>query len=416
MEGLRLGFIGAGFIAKFQAIALKQVRGVDLAGVVSPNRAGALVEFARKNGLGDCKAYKTVAELCKNCDVVCIFAPNYLRVELMSQIVDAVKAGARLKGLVCEKPLGRTVREAQQLVDLAKSVNLPTSFFENQLHMKPVKRMLEQLAPQQRTMGPMTLVRAAEEHGGPHEPWFWDPVQQGGGVLSDMGCHSIAAAWHLLTPLGKPLTFMEPIAVQAETALLKWGQRKWREDLKRRMGVDYSVTPAEDFATGMITFRNPETKQIVKAQFTVSWMYEKQGMRLYMDGMGPGYAFEIDTLRSPVSIFIGDAAAEAAANAEIALEKSTASRGLLPVEANEADLYGYVDEIEDMRDAFLTGRAPMMDWSYGVEITRLCQAAYLSAEMGRTINLTDPLIQRELVNYKSAIADGRGREVLSIVD
>ncbi len=416
MEHLRLGFVGAGFIAKFHAIALKQVRGVDLVGVVSPNRAGALAEFARTSGLGDCKAYKTIAELCRNCDVVCLFAPNYLRVEMMGQIADAVKAGARLKGLVCEKPLGRTVQEAQELVRLAKSVDLPTAFFENQIHMKAVKRMIEQLAPQQRSMGPMTLVRAAEEHGGPHEPWFWDPVRQGGGVLSDMGCHSIAAAWHLLTPLGKPLTFMEPIAVQAETALLKWGQKKWREDLKKRMGIDYALTPAEDFATGMITFRNPETKQIVKAQITVSWMYEKQGMRLYMDGMGPGYAFEIDTLRTPVSIFIGDAAADAAADAEIALEKSTATRGLLSVEPNEADLYGYVDEFEDMRDAFQTGRPPLADWSYGVEITKLCQAAYMSAEMGRTINLSDPLIQKALVTYKSAIADGRGREVLPMVD
>ena len=97
MDRLRLGFIGAGFIAKFQAIALKQVRGVDLVGVVSPNRAGVLAEFARKNGLGDCNPYKTIAELCKNCDVVCLFAPNHLRVEMMGQIADAVKAGARLK-------------------------------------------------------------------------------------------------------------------------------------------------------------------------------------------------------------------------------------------------------------------------------------------------------------------------------
>ena len=50
-------------------------------------------------------------------------------------------------------------------------------------------------------------------------------VRQGGGVLSDMGCHSIAAAWHILTPLGKPLRFLEPVSVQAETALLKWALR-----------------------------------------------------------------------------------------------------------------------------------------------------------------------------------------------
>lgn len=416
MEPLKLGFIGAGFIAKFQAVALKQVRGVDLAGVVSPNRAPALAEWATKNGLGECKAYPTIKELCEACDVVCLFGPNYLRADLMSEVVAAVKAGAHLKGIVCEKPLGRTVEEAQELVRLAEEAQLPTCYFENQLHMKPIRRQLEQLAPQQKTMGPMTLVRSAEEHGGPHEPWFWDPVRQGGGVLSDMGCHSIAVGWYALTPLGKPIDFLEPIAITADVALLKWGQPKWREQLKQTMGVDYADTPAEDFATGVITFQNPETGQIVKAQFTNSWMYEKQGLRLYMDGMGPGYAFEINTLQSPLNIFIGDVAADAVADAEGALEKSTSSRGLLAVEPNEADLYGYVDELEDMRDAFLNNHRPLADWSYGVEITKLCQAAYMAAEAGRTINLRDPMIQKELVAYESAIAQGRGRDVLPMID
>ena len=42
--------------------------------------------------------------------------------------------------------------------------------------------------------------------------------------------------------------------------------------------------------------------------------------------------------------------------AELALEKSTASRGLLAVQVNEADLYGYTDENEDALQAFLAGR------------------------------------------------------------
>lgn len=58
-------------------------------------------------------------------------------------------------------------------------------------------------------------------------------------------------------------------------------------------------------------------------------MFEKQGLRLFMDGMRPGQAFEINTLVSPLNVFIGDAAAEAVANQESALETETASRGLL---------------------------------------------------------------------------------------
>jgi hypothetical protein len=205
---------------------------------------------------------------------------------------------------------------------------------------------------------------------------------------------------------------LQPVSISADTSLLKWGQPQWREKLLKERGVDYTKTPAEDFATGMVTFRNPENGQLVKAQFTDSWMFEKQGLRLFMDGMGPGYAFEVNTLSSSLQIFIGDAAAEATANAEMALEKSTASRGLLAVQHNEADLYGYTDENEEAAAAFMAGRDGYLPWSYGVEITRLVMAAYMSAERKQVINLQDPVILQELETYIPLIQQGRGAEVL----
>ena len=415
MEMLKLGCIGAGFIGNFQAQAMKMVRGVELAGVYALKGADKLAQFARDNGLGDCRVYPNVKELCKNSAVVALFAPNYVRIELTEQIVEAVKAGAELKGIICEKPLGRTVAEAQRLVELVSPIKLPTAYFENQIHIKAIKNARSQLEPVQKTMGPVALARCAEEHAGPHEPWFWDPIRQGGGVLSDMGCHSIAVSWFVLTPVGKPVTFLEPVWVTAETALLKWGRDKYRRELRDRMGVDYGKTPAEDFCTGTIKFRHPDTNQMVIGQFTNSWMYDKQGLRLMMDGLGPGYAFEVNSLKSPLEIFIGDAAAAAAANAETALEKATATRGLLTVQPNEVDLYGYVDELADMRDAFLAGRDALLNWQYGLEITKLVQAAYMSAERHKTIYLTDPAIQKELKSYQSLIAQGKGAEVLGLL-
>jgi predicted dehydrogenase len=206
--------------------------------------------------------------------------------------------------------------------------------------------------------------------------------------------------------------FLQPISVSADCALLKWGLPQWREKLLKDRGVDYTKTPAEDFATGMVTYRNPETGQKVKAQFTNSWMFEKQGLRLFMDGMGPGYAFEVNTLVSSLNIFIGDAAAEATANAEMALEKSTASRGLLAVQHNEADLYGYTDENEDALRAFREGHDGMLNWKYGLEITRLVMASYMSAEKQKVIDLTDPAIQKELETYVPLIQQGKGAQVL----
>ncbi|MBM3335364.1 hypothetical protein FJY63_11945, partial [Candidatus Sumerlaeota bacterium] len=167
-------------------------------------------------------------------------------------------------------------------------------------------------------------------------------------------------------------------------------------------------------ATGMITYKNPETGQIVKAQFTNSWMFDKQGLRLFMDGMGPGYAFEVNTLIAPLTIFIGDVAAQAVADQEAALEKAMASRGLLTVHHNEADLYGYTDENEDAREAFLAGRDGHLPFSYGLEIAKLVMAAYMSAEMKKTIDLTDPKAQKALEKYIPLIQQGRGREVLRV--
>jgi len=315
---LKLGMIGAGFIAKFHARAIMQVRNIEIAGVVSRTAASAqsFSKMIKDQGLGEGTVYSDVAEMAKHVDAIALYSPNFTRVEIVEQIVDAVKKGAALKGLICEKPLARNVQEARRIVDLTNEAKLKTAYFENQIFMKPLRTQLQQLAPQQKTMGPLVLVRSAEEHGGPHEPWFWDPTRQGGGVLSDMGCHSIAAGWYCLTPLGKPPTFLQPISISADCSLLKWGQKQWREKLMQKTGVDYSKTPAEDFATGMLTFKNPETGQIVKSQFTDSWMFEKQGLRLFMDGMGPGYAFEVNTLNSSLQIFIGDGAAEAVADAE----------------------------------------------------------------------------------------------------
>jgi len=409
---VRIGFIGAGFIARFQAAAIEQVRGLEIAGLLRRRGSEALAAACRSRGLGEARIYESVADLARAVDAIAILVPNYCRIEVMEQIAAAVQAGAPLKGVILEKPLGRNLQEARRLIALARGAKLLTAYFENQVFMRAIRTQREQLLPVMRTMGPPTLTRSAEEHGGPHEPWFWDPTHQGGGVLMDMGCHSIAVGRYALTPPGKDLLFLQPQSVTADIGLLKWGQPQWREKLLRERGVDYGKTPAEDFATGMITYRNPESGQIVKAQFTDSWMFEKQGLRLFMDGMGPGYAFEVNTLVSPLNVFIGDAAAEAIANQESALEKATASRGLLAVQYNEADLYGYTDENRDMLEAFSAGRDAMLSWEYGLEVQRLVMASYLAAERGRTVDLTDPAVLAELETYVPLIQQGRGGEQL----
>ncbi|MHC4676652.1 MAG: Gfo/Idh/MocA family protein, partial [Planctomycetota bacterium] len=189
---LKIGMVGAGFVAGFHERSLCSVRGVELAGVCAPEGAEALAERARRDGLGDTKVFETVADLCVAVDVVCIFAPNPVHVEIMREIARAVEDGAKIKGIICEKPLARNLPEADTMARMAGALQVPTAYFENQLHMPAVVESRRQLKAVEQSMGAVHLARSAEEHGGPHEPWFWDPTRQGGGVCCDMGCHSIA--------------------------------------------------------------------------------------------------------------------------------------------------------------------------------------------------------------------------------
>src|SRR5256886_16280686 len=54
------------------------------------------------------------------------------------------------------------------------------------------------------------LARAAEEHSGPHMPWFWRGDLQGGGVLNATMCHSSLVVRHSRTPPRAPLSTLRP--------------------------------------------------------------------------------------------------------------------------------------------------------------------------------------------------------------
>jgi predicted dehydrogenase len=403
--------VGAGFVAGFHERALQSVRGAELAGVTAPKGAEALAKRACEDGLGKCQVFENVEKLCKAVDVVCIFAPNFARVDIMRDIARAVEGGAKLKGIICEKPLARNLKEADAIVKIIKKLRVPTAYFENQVFMPCIAEARRQLAAVEKNMGAVHLARSAEEHGGPHEPWFWDPTRQGGGVCCDMGCHSIAVGMYMLTPGGKPPDYLTPISVSANMALLKWGKEPWLSQLRKR-GVDYSVTPAEDYSNVTIEFKDPKTGIVGIVQATNSWMFDAPGLRLLMEAFGPGYSYTVNSLQSPAGLFISDAAAAAVGDSELALEKSQASRGSLILQPNEIDLYGYIAEWRDALAAFEQGKNGLLDFEYGRLITMLVMAAYMACEKKKTIDLTDSKVQEELKDYVPLIQQGKGAKVL----
>ena len=229
------------------------------------------------------------------------------------------------------------------------------------------------------------LARAAEEHSGPHMPWFWRGDLQGGGVLNDMMCHSIEVVRHLLTAPGAQRASIRPRRITGHIASLKWTRPAYSDKLRRTMGesVDYRAHPAEDFASVTVEYDADDGAPLV-GEASTSWSYVGAGLRLSMELLGPEYSMSVNTLDSGLKLFFSrEVRGEAG---EDLVEKQNAEVGLMPVVADEVGQYGYTAENRHMVRAFLHGEIPDVTFDDGVEVVELLMTAYMSAEQGRTLS------------------------------
>jgi len=405
---LRIGFVGSGFIARFHLEAFLGVRDARISGVFSPTPAHreALAAEAGRLGLGPCAPFPSIESMLRSgeVDAVWLLGPNSTRLANMRAIHREVKAGrATLRGVACEKPLARNLAEAREMLRLAEDANLNHGYLENQLFSTAVRRGREiiwrRAAP---IAGRPYLARASEEHSGPHAPWFWRGEEQGGGVLSDMMCHSVEVARYLLTEPGRDRHSLRPLSASATIATLKWGRREYARRLEETIGVDYSSRPAEDFARGTLALEDEAGNRLI-IEATTSWSYVGPGLRIQLELLGPEYAMEYSTLNSGLKVFLSrNVSGEAG---EDLVEKQNAEQGLMPVLEDEAASYGYTLEDRHMVGCFLRGERPEETFRDGVAVVELLMALYRSAETGRTIALPDP----ELEDYVPAVARGEYR-------
>jgi len=381
-ERLGVGIIGAGFVGKFHIRSFVGVRDADVLGVCSRTleKAEEAAGLARQLRVGEARAFTSITEMVKDpaVDAVWICVPNHVRLEVMREIVAAGKGN--LRGVACEKPLARNVAEAMAMVELAGELGVPHGYLENQCFMPPVVRGRELLWGRGASVaGRPYLARCAEEHGGPHEPWFWSGKQQGGGVLNDMMCHSLEAARFLLQDPDKPRSSLRPRTVSCDIATLKWASQKYAAQLKRDMNIDYTRTPAEDFARATVTWETDEGDLVI-TEATTSWSYVGPGLRLSVEVMGPEYSMQSTSLNNHLNVFFSREVS--GASGEDIVEKQTAEQGLMPVVTEEEAEYGYVAENRHMVECFLDGKTPAETFDDGLEVTKLLMACYMSAERG----------------------------------
>lgn len=404
---LGIGFIGSGFIAKFHVQSFVAVRDADILGVWSPNkgRAQEAADLARSLRLGNCRAFDSIEEMASSPDIHAIWlcGPNHKRIENLEAIVRAIKAGkSHLVGIAVEKPLARNAAEARRVMELIEESGLLHGYLEDQLFEPGIVRGREIIWRRAAALtGRPYLARCAEEHSGPHAPWFWQGDLQGGGVLNDMMCHSVEVARFLLTDPAKPRNSITPLKVSATIASLKWSRPEYAQQLRQTMGeeVDYLTRPSEDFARATIEYKDEAGNPLI-AEVTTSWSYVGAGLRLSSELLGPEYSLSINSLETSLKLFFSRRVR--GAEGEDLVEKQNAEQGLMPVVANETSEYGYEGENRYFVNCFLDGTQPEINCYDGLEVTQLLMTAYQSAEEERTIAF-DP---RNVESFIPAVARG----------
>ena len=96
---LRYGFVGAGFVARFHLPALRQLRGIEVAGVHGADRRAESLAAGARRGAWATRSSTTASPRWRSTwTCIAVFAPNFARVAIVEAIVDAVKAGAAAEG------------------------------------------------------------------------------------------------------------------------------------------------------------------------------------------------------------------------------------------------------------------------------------------------------------------------------
>jgi len=181
---VKWGVIGSGGIARRRTIpeGIWQARNAQLSAVFDINRQ-VNAEVAKK--FGALRAASIGDLLDGDIDAVYVATPAYLHAE---HVRAAARAG---KHVLCEKPLGMTVAEAETMIALCKEmgVKLGCAFM-----MRFVAQHVEALKLiQQGRLGTPTYSRAQLSCWYPpiEGAWRQDPATGGGGALIDMGGHCI---------------------------------------------------------------------------------------------------------------------------------------------------------------------------------------------------------------------------------
>lgn len=335
-DRVRLGVVGAGFVADFYLRALSEVRDHDVVALAarSPERGRQLADAH-----GVPHVVSSVEELAArdDIDIVVIAVPQDAH---LAAVRAAAAAG---KAVICTKPLGRSGAEAAACLAAVTEAGVWHGYAETAVFAPAVmhaKAMVDDGG-----IGRVLTVRAREAHGSPHKH-ATEIDRMGGGPLRGLGCHGVAVGrWFL-----EGATPVEAFA---------WGDRLDRDD------VD-----SEDNAVMLVRFDDGRL-----AQVEAGWTH-RPGLDNRREIHGSDGWLGVDETGP------GALAAFAGQELDYVGEKAGSTRGWLRPVLDEPRTYGYHGQFAHFIETFRAGVAPRQTLADGVIDNAVIDAGYRSMASG----------------------------------
>lgn len=223
----RLGFLGTGWIGRYRMEAMLATGAVEAVAVCDPTPECA-AEAARL--APDAHQVTSLEEmLALDIDGVVIATPSALHAAQSIQSLDAGKA------VFCQKPLGRTAAETRAVVDAARAADRLLGVDLSYRHTAAMRQIAELVHGG--ALGQVFAVDLTFHNAyGPDKPWFYDPVQSGGGCVIDLGVHLVDLALWILG---------FPAVEQVDARLLKAGEPLPQDEVEDYAVAQFTAGDAE---------------------------------------------------------------------------------------------------------------------------------------------------------------------------
>jgi predicted dehydrogenase len=209
----RIAFLGCGWIGGHRLRAAAQAGLAEIVAIADPAREAQSRVSQFAPGAALLASLDQLLEL--EPEGVVIATPSALHA---AQAVTALERGC---AVFCQKPLGRTASETEQVIAAARSADrlLATDFcYRYTKGMERIRSLVQ--------TGELGRVYCANfvfhNAYGPDKPWFYDKVLAGGGCAMDLGIHLIdLALWVLDYPAVNAVSARlyaggEPLAAEAD--------------------------------------------------------------------------------------------------------------------------------------------------------------------------------------------------------